>query len=445
MNDRTREENMKVQARPDSSSLKSIAAKFWKRTVKDIKTSIPSGKPASEPKSMVAGGNSHATRKQGKTSSTKSLEKIGKISNKIAKTPDLRPKSNSESTMKVLGDRQGLQAQPKISSYRKVASKPQKDAAKERKTLITRSGVISKGNSMDENDEKFVWAMPETSFPKLIRAKTTKNRIRESRIVISQTGGISKWAGTGENDKEIVWAMHKTTYPKLIRAKTIKYRVNGTSMTTPQNGSLSVLKKPIVGDEKRIQTASEKVSVSNAGEETAGFAPIPLAPSLPEETGVRGDVITGYSDKKLSYPYSLYLGSFRTEERAKRAIAFYSKNGFSAFRAKVEFRGKGVWYRVYGGHFKEAEQAYRFREKHELSEAKVRKTNYANLVGTYSNETKLKDKLSSLGEMGYSPYVIKGKNGMSSILLGAYITKKGAEQQSQELKSKGISVRVVRR
>jgi cell division septation protein DedD len=366
-----------------------------------IKTSIPTGKPASQPKGWVAGGNEHANRKQETTSAKKSPEKTGKTSNKMAKTPVPRSKSISKSNMKVPGDSKGVQSQHKTSPPKKVASKPRKEAAKESKTIITRSGVISKRNGINENDEKFVWAMSETSFP------------------------------------------------KLIRAKTIKYRVHGSRTATPQNGSKSDPKAPIVGDEEDVQiqprTASVKAIVSKTEAETTGFAPIPLTPSPPEETGKRDIIVDGDSKKKPSYPYSLYLGSFRTEERAKRAIEFYSKNGFSAFRTKVEFRGKGVWYRVYGGHFKDADQAYRFREKHELSETKIRKTNYANLVGIYSNKNKLREKISSLEEMGYSPYVIGGKNGESSIFLGAYITKEGTEQQSQDLKSKGISVQVISR
>jgi hypothetical protein len=187
------------------------------------------------------------------------------------------------------------------------------------------------------------------------------------------------------------------------------------------------------------------VIVSKTQTGTGGVTQLPLPPFFQEETGKKEAKATGHPDKKPSYPYSLYLGSFRTEERAERAISFYSKNGFSAFRAKVEFRGKGVWYRVYGGHFKDAEQALRFREKHELAEAKVRKTNYANLVGTYLNKKELRDKISSLEDMGFSPYVIGGNNGESSLFLGAYITKEGAEQQSQDLKSKGVSVQVISR
>ncbi len=447
--DRPTEDNKKVQARPESSSLKSIAARFWKRTVKDIKTSIPTGKPTSQPKSRVAGSKQHVPKKIETTSSQKRLEKAGKTSNKAAKTPVPQTKSVSESKVKVVEEGKGGQSQPKTSPSKKVVSKPQKEQVKESKTVITRAGTISKWTGIEESDKEFVQSMPKTSFPKLIRAKTTKRRVRESKITIPQAGAISKWTVPDENDEEFVWAMPKASFPKLIRAKTIKYRVKGGRIAIPRNNSKSESKAPIVGDEEGFQiqpkAASIKAIVSKTQAETAGVAQIPLAPSFPEETGQRDIIITGNPDKKPSYPYSLYLGSFRTEERAEKAIAFYSKNGFSPYRAKVEFREKGLWYRVYGGYFKDTKQAYQFKEKHDLSEATVRKTNYSNLVGIYSNHNELKDKISRLENMGYSPYVIKGNNGGTSLFLGAYITKEGAEHQSQDLKIRGITVQVISR
>ena len=63
----------------------------------------------------------------------------------------------------------------------------------------------------------------------------------------------------------------------------------------------------------------------------------------------------------------------------------------------------------------------------------------------YGAEKKLTEMISRLENMGFSPYVIKGSKGESRLILGAYITRTGAEQQTQDLKSKGISVQVIRR
>jgi capsular exopolysaccharide synthesis family protein len=150
-------------------------------------------------------------------------------------------------------------------------------------------------------------------------------------------------------------------------------------------------------------------------------------------------------EKIISYPYSLYLGSFRTLERAKRAISLYSKKGFLFYWVKVEFKEKGVWFRVFAGQFEDRETAERFREKHKLKDGKVKKTPYANLIGTYTSPDELDGKILSLKGLGYSPYAIRDHDGKSRLFVGAFITKEGAEMQFRDLKSRGFLNQVVRR
>jgi cell division septation protein DedD len=149
--------------------------------------------------------------------------------------------------------------------------------------------------------------------------------------------------------------------------------------------------------------------------------------------------------KTLSHPYSLYLGSFRTLERAKRAISLYSQRGLSPYCSKVDFNEKGIWFRVFTGHFQDREKAERFKEKHRLKEGTVKKTAYANLIGTYMQSRELENRILSLRRLGYFPYVIKGEDGESRLYVGAFITKKGAEQQYHDLKSSGIQSQIVQR
>jgi hypothetical protein len=440
-NDRTQEDNEKVQVRPESSSLKGIAARFWKRTVRDVKTSIPTNKSTSQPKRRVEGRKKQVPVKKETISPRKGFEKADDTLNKEAKTSFAKTKTTSKSNVKALGESKGMKSQPETLSSDKVASKSQKEQVNGTKSVMTRAGVISGLSGVDENDNPNVQAMPKTTFPKLIRAKTTKRRSRSvmSMTTIPQAGTISMANADFGFDNEDVHLSPRTTFPKLIRAKTTKKRITGSKFAVSRNNLRWQAGIPIVVEEESPQIQPKTRT------ETGGVTQLPLLPPLLEETSKGGGTEPNRQDKNLSYPYSLYLGSFRTEERAEKAIAFYSRNGFSAFRAKVEFRGKGVWFRVYGGHFKDAEQAYRFREKHELSEAKVRKTNYANLVGVFSNMNELRDKMSRLKGLGYSPYVIRGNHGESSLLLGAYITKEGAEQQSRDLENKGISVQIINR
>jgi cell division protein FtsN len=144
------------------------------------------------------------------------------------------------------------------------------------------------------------------------------------------------------------------------------------------------------------------------------------------------------------YPYSLYIGSFQTIKRANKAVSIYTKKGLRAsYKVKV-FLSKGVWYRVYMGYFESHERADKFRRENELKETTVKKTPYANLIGTYSSTKTLENKIRSLG-LGFSPYVITDNGGKYRLFVGAFYSEQRAETQQKELKSKGIPNRIVKR
>ena len=72
-------------------------------------------------------------------------------------------------------------------------------------------------------------------------------------------------------------------------------------------------------------------------------------------------------------------------------------------------------------------------------------TAYANLIGVYTSSEQLQNKMESLSELGYSLYVTKDQDGASRLFIGAFLTKEGAENQYQDLKSSGIESRVIER
>jgi len=170
--------------------------------------------------------------------------------------------------------------------------------------------------------------------------------------------------------------------------------------------------------------------------------------SIPESPSVGKDVAitkTPLSPEKIvSYPYSLYLGSFRTLERAKKVVSFYDRNGLSPYWVKV-LLSKGKWFRVYTGYFEDSEKAEEFRKENGLEEATVEETPYANLIGVFSSSDELEEKIRSLKSLGYCPYVIKDHNGKSRLLVGAFYPEYRAERQYGDLKSSGIESKIVKR
>jgi cell division septation protein DedD len=174
----------------------------------------------------------------------------------------------------------------------------------------------------------------------------------------------------------------------------------------------------------------------------------PAVASIPESQPVAKDMAvtktTPSPQKTVSYPYSLYLGSFKALERAKKAVSFYSENGLSAYWVKV-LLSKGTWYRVYAGYFEDSEKAKRFREEKGLEETTVEETPYATLIGVFSSTDELEDKNLSLGRLGYCPYVIRDPGGKFRLYVGAFYPEYRAERQYNELKSSGVRSEVVKR
>ncbi len=150
-------------------------------------------------------------------------------------------------------------------------------------------------------------------------------------------------------------------------------------------------------------------------------------------------------ERPVPNPYALYLGSFRNMGRVKKAVSSYRLKGLEPYWARVYFREKGLWYRVYAGHFEDRAAAERFVEGQGLEEAEVKHTQFANLIGASSDPEELAEQTSALAQKGYAPYVIGGPDGPFRLYVGAYLTREGAERQRRDLAGDGIAGQVVER
>jgi Mrp family chromosome partitioning ATPase/uncharacterized protein involved in exopolysaccharide biosynthesis/cell division septation protein DedD len=144
------------------------------------------------------------------------------------------------------------------------------------------------------------------------------------------------------------------------------------------------------------------------------------------------------------FPYSVYLGSFDSTEQAGRAIDHYSKSGIASFWVKVNLGEKGIWYRVYSGEFADEEGAKAFINEKAIKDGEIKKSAYAVYTGSFTDREALEGMIGILKENGYSPYIIADEN-FDNLLTGAFVTKAGAYELSEELTALGISNKVVLR
>jgi len=147
----------------------------------------------------------------------------------------------------------------------------------------------------------------------------------------------------------------------------------------------------------------------------------------------------------VSYPYSVYLGSFQNTEYLKRALSVYENQGLSSYWTKVELGAKGTWYRVFTGHFRSAQEAEAFIQQKRIKDGEVKETRYSNLIGTFGTQQGGEEKALALAKMGVSAYWIQGADGQVRLYSGVFLTREGAEKNQDELNSRGIKSQVVER
>lgn len=181
------------------------------------------------------------------------------------------------------------------------------------------------------------------------------------------------------------------------------------------------------GEKKEIHTASGE-AIINADEKEAS----PLAVKPVYQEGTR--------------PYSVYLGSFRTLERARIAVDEYAQKGIRTFPVKLELAEKGVWYRVYSGSYPDTRSAEAFIKENGLQGAEIKKTAYACYIDSFTNNETLEDSIGDLKEKQFFPYVIiDNADNVHFLFAGAFISRNGAQELSEELRANGIENKVVSR
>jgi cell division septation protein DedD len=149
--------------------------------------------------------------------------------------------------------------------------------------------------------------------------------------------------------------------------------------------------------------------------------------------------------QKSHQPYSILLSSCRLPKSARKIITDYQKVGLNPYVAKVQFKNGDVWLRVFAGQYQTRQEALTVKKKHRLSNAIVKKTPFTNLIDTFPSEDEAKDTVQRLKGLGYSPYVLKRAENRYQLVVGAFVTREGAEKQKTELQSKGISNQIVQR
>jgi hypothetical protein len=179
--------------------------------------------------------------------------------------------------------------------------------------------------------------------------------------------------------------------------------------------------------------------------------PVPAEKKSPQPTPsavsamTAGSPAKGPKKKPVSFPYSVYLGSYSQTESLQRAMREYEEKGLFPFWVKVDLGKKGVWHRVFAGYFQTEAEADAFIKEKGIPEAEARLVKYGNLIGTYPSERALQGQRGTLIKLGYSPYVIPGGKDEYRLYVGAFSRKSHAEALLRDLSTIGIRSQIVPR
>ncbi len=149
--------------------------------------------------------------------------------------------------------------------------------------------------------------------------------------------------------------------------------------------------------------------------------------------------------KFISYPYSIYLGSYNSITSVKELSSDYTKKGVTSFWIKKDLGEKGIWYRLFAGCFQTRQEADQFIKDWKMQDAESRLTKYANLIGAFNSKEAMDKQKARLEEMGNSVYSISDAENKYRLYTGAFYKQEQAQEQKIDLELKGINSVVVER
>ncbi len=158
-----------------------------------------------------------------------------------------------------------------------------------------------------------------------------------------------------------------------------------------------------------------------------------------------GDTAPKLKKWERTYPYSVKLDAFRTEQEANAALAAFAAKGLNAYWVKVNLGSQGVWYRVFEGFYPTRKFADVVAGRIGLERRAVKEIKYAVLLGRFLSQEELDTAFRLAADKGYCPYVIRGEDQVLSLFVGAFYTYRGATDLAADLIQSGLQGEIVER
>ncbi|MBU1181923.1 MAG: hypothetical protein KKE00_08190 [Proteobacteria bacterium] len=146
-----------------------------------------------------------------------------------------------------------------------------------------------------------------------------------------------------------------------------------------------------------------------------------------------------------SSSYTVLIASHRLADNVLREASRYRANGVDSHWVKVDLGEEGIWYRHFAGRFTGRAETLRFIQESGLAGARILAAPWAISVGEGMSREVIGGIADMLRSNQYDGYVQEMKNGGYRLLVGAFVTKEGAENAAREITLPGIVPKIVMR
>ncbi len=151
--------------------------------------------------------------------------------------------------------------------------------------------------------------------------------------------------------------------------------------------------------------------------------------------------------KQGTYPYTVHVCSFKSKEKSSGVAMKLREEGIPAFTCPAHIPGKGKYYRIFVGYYRNLEEtreaASKLKDRKDLYPLEA-KLPYAIQVGIFDSDQEAKMLEADFLSKALLTYSIPDRNNIQ-VLVGAFRTKKEAAILTKELLMEGFQAKVIQR
>ena len=166
----------------------------------------------------------------------------------------------------------------------------------------------------------------------------------------------------------------------------------------------------------------------------------------PAKTSNHGKTdVSGVRWTPYYHPFVIQLGSVKTFKQVTRAVTTYAIRGLDIHWDRVDLGRKGMWYRIFTGHFESKSEALKAKRVHRLKNSSIRFNPWTVLIGQYPESKILTSIQSLLRDNHFDSLIVNSAEETNWLLTGAFATRQGAEKIAKKLHELNFSAEVVPR